>query len=289
MHGLARSGRREPGKATPVYETNATRSETRLDLDARGAQVSEVAGMSTGSRSSSSIDGRQSQNQTQRNGHVVELGRTGNRQSGEKSVGLSRQPSAVLLEPVTVRGRPLATGERIMGATVSTPPLRKLLFSATLTNNPQKLAGLGVVNPLIYTARETMTTLAKAGSGGTRGEHECGGGTATKRPSQETRRSNLDEIAEGGASGGRFSTPATLDETYTVCDSQVMTSNLSEGNGVGNGLRKVSVRSTQYMMNIYFEVYQHASIVGDVVIVLSHHSVLITCGRPLVFSPAEET
>ncbi|CAN0482742.1 unnamed protein product, partial [Ectocarpus sp. 8 AP-2014] len=65
-----------------------------------------------------------------------------------------RPPSAFSLDPVTVRGRPLATGERIRGATVSTPPLRKLLFSATLTNNPQKLAGLDVVNPLIYTATE---------------------------------------------------------------------------------------------------------------------------------------
>jgi len=53
------------------------------------------------------------------------------------------------------------------------------------------------------------------------------GGDA-KRPSQETRRSNLDDISlaapavggEGGAEG-RFSTPATLEETYTVCDSQV--------------------------------------------------------------------
>lgn len=62
-------------------------------------------------------------------------------------------PNAVRLEPVTVRGRPLATGDRVRGATVATPPLRKLLFSATLTSNPQKLAGLDVVNPIIYTAR----------------------------------------------------------------------------------------------------------------------------------------
>ena len=125
----------------------------------------------------------------------------------------------MLLDPVTVRGRPLAAGDRVRGATVSTPPLRKLLFSATLTNNPQKLAGLDVVNPLIYTAREMKRT---AGPDGARGGD---GGDGSKRPSQETRRSNLDEISlaaggEGGAEG-RFSTPATLEETYTVCDSQV--------------------------------------------------------------------
>lgn len=75
------------------------------------------------------------------------------------------------------------------------------------------------MNPLIYTAREMARA---AGPGGARGGD---GGDGAKRPSQETRRSNLDEIslAAGGEDGikGRFSTPATLQETYTVCDSQV--------------------------------------------------------------------
>lgn len=111
---------------------------------------------------------------------------------------------------------------------MSTPPLRKLLFSATLTNNPQKLAGLDVVNPLIYTAKETATSttaniqqgLVVASQGGRR--EDGSDGAVAKRPSQETRRSNLDEISlEAGEGGGRFSTPATLDETYTMCDSQV--------------------------------------------------------------------
>ncbi|CAB1116568.1 unnamed protein product [Ectocarpus sp. CCAP 1310/34] len=124
-----------------------------------------------------------------------------------------RPPSAFSLDPVTVRGRPLATGERIRGATVSTPPLRKLLFSATLTNNPQKLAGLDVVNPLIYTATEVST--AAGGTG-----RATSGADGDKRPSQETRRSNLDERGTAVEGGGRFSTPATLEETYTVCDSQ---------------------------------------------------------------------
>ncbi|CAN0528558.1 unnamed protein product, partial [Scytosiphon promiscuus] len=124
-------------------------------------------------------------------------------------------PSAISLDPVTVRGRPLATGDRVRGATVSTPPLRKLLFSATLTNNPQKLAGLDVVNPLIYTAREmTATTtdtrqgLVVASQG--RGRGDGGGDAVVKQPSQETRRSNLDEISLATGEGeGRFSTPAT--------------------------------------------------------------------------------
>lgn len=129
-------------------------------------------------------------------------------------------PSAVRLEPVTVRGRPLATGDRVRGPTVSTPPLRKLLFSATLTSNPQKLAGLDVVNPLIYTARERTRTQKRnvEGAPGREGEGEE---EYAKRPSQQTRRSNLDGIGVGGEKKGRFSMPATLEETYTVCDSQV--------------------------------------------------------------------
>lgn len=133
------------------------------------------------------------------------------------------------LEPVTVRGRPLATGDRVRGATVATPPLRKLLFSATLTSNPAKLAGLDVIYPIIYTAKEISTKksgetagLGITGDVNTAGEE--GHGDA-KRPSQKTRRSNLDEIAVGdgvaGGGEGRFSTPATLEEAYTVCESQV--------------------------------------------------------------------
>lgn len=125
-------------------------------------------------------------------------------------------PSAVRLDPVTMRGRPLATGDRVRGPTVSTPPLRKLLFSATLTSNPEKLAGLDVVNPLIYTAKETGRRGRASGAveGGGE-EHE------SRRPSQETRRSNLDEVGGDGKGTGRYSTPTTLEETYTVCDSQV--------------------------------------------------------------------
>lgn len=253
-----RALRRDPGKAAPVYEENVTRTETPLaDLDGGGDQDSGVAATATDSssysnsssstsssngrkrsRSSGRVDGKQNKNENQTKAIELELGRKiGNRKSGDNycRATFSRQPSAVLLEPVTVRGRPLATGDRVMGATVSTPPLRKLLFSATLTNNPQKLAGLGVVNPLIYTAREKTATSRTAAAGSAagldiRGEGDGGDGSAAtasaaaNRPSQETRRSStLDEIAEGGGTGeGRFSTPATLDETYTVCDSQVI-------------------------------------------------------------------
>lgn len=151
-------------------------------------------------------------------------------------IGIRRPPASVRLEPVTVRGRPLATGDRVRGATVSTPPLRKLLFSATLTSNPQKLAGLDVVNPLIYTARERRTRATTAGvaGGGERGAGREGGvggdDDEAKRPSQETRRSNLDDVGVDGKRSGRYSTPATLQETYTVCDSHV-----SLGLGVGGG------------------------------------------------------
>ena len=138
-------------------------------------------------------------------------------------------PEGLRLEPVTVRGRPLATGDRVRGPTVSTPPLRKLLFSATLTSNPQKLAGLDVVNPIVYTAREAMIPF----SGGGVVSDDCEGGSedgervgSKKREagllSQETRRSNLDHAGAIGDEGeGWFSTPATLVETYTVCEAQV--------------------------------------------------------------------
>ena len=181
---LSWSIRREPGHAGPIYD-----SKPRLpDADDAG-DASDHAPATSGTSTSAVTKDKQS----------------------KKRPRAPSLPTAVMLDPVTVRGRPLAAGDRVRGATVSTPPLRKLLFSATLTNNPQKLAGLDVVNPLIYTAREM--TRAAAGPDG------------AKRPSQETRRSNLDEIslAAGGEDGieGRFSTPATLQETYAVCDSQV--------------------------------------------------------------------
>lgn len=190
-----------------MYDSKTTSNETRLpatDTDCDNDNddddhVSAANGNSTGTATNNNRSKRQRP-------EAVGIGKR-----PRTSPLLRPFPSAVMLDPVTVRGRPLAAGDRVRGATVSTPPLRKLLFSATLTNNPQKLAGLDVVNPLIYTAREKTR----------RGD----GGDESKRPSQETRRSNLDEIslAAGGEGGieGRFSTPATLEETYTVCDSQV--------------------------------------------------------------------
>lgn len=151
----------------------------------------------------------------------------------------------VLLEPVTVRGRPLATGDRVRGPTVSTPPLRKLLFSATLTSSPQKLAELGVMNPIVYTAREVTAPPGTSAADRSKllrrrgrddnqeacldkGDGEGEGGGERRLLSQETKRSTLDEAGvddydgngiEGGE--GLFSTPATLEETYMVCEAQV--------------------------------------------------------------------
>ncbi|CAN0010303.1 unnamed protein product, partial [Laminaria digitata] len=187
----AAHSRREPGIASPVGLEVTNKHTTPLGSDSEGAvSVGSVRG-------------------------------------GASRVQPSRHPpSAVQLDPVTVRGRPLATGDRVRGPTVSTPPLRKLLFSATLTSNPQKLARLDVVNPLIYTAREMAPAAGRRGGAGVeggRGRNDGGGGgedDEAKRPSQETLRSNLDEIGLDGAGLGRFSTPATLQENYTVCDSQ---------------------------------------------------------------------
>ncbi|CAM9477015.1 unnamed protein product [Ectocarpus sp. 6 AP-2014] len=203
--------RKEPGTAAPVYERFTFNGDGKRD------KVSGIAGAEDGdSRGQQQPQDMENAQEGDNNGSnsvssQQQLGATG---VGKRPRPPSRRPpSAFSLEPVTVRGRPLATGERIRGATVSTPPLRKLLFSATLTNNPQKLAGLDVVNPLIYTATELSTA-----SGGSR--RATSGADGDKRPSQETRRSNLDEVGTAVEGGGRFSTPATLEETYTVCDSQ---------------------------------------------------------------------
>lgn len=204
--------RKDPGTAAPVYE------RFTFNGDGKRHDVSGGAGAedddSSGQQQLQDVEKAQEGDNNGSNSvsSQQQLGVTG---VGQRPRPPSRRPpSAFSLDPVTVRGRPLATGERIRGATVSTPPLRKLLFSATLTNNPQKLAGLHVVNPLIYTATEVSTA-----AGGPR--RATSGGDDDKRPSQETRRSNLDEIGTAVEGGGRFSTPATLEETYTVCDSQV--------------------------------------------------------------------
>ncbi|CAM9477300.1 unnamed protein product [Ectocarpus sp. 6 AP-2014] len=142
--------RKEPGTAAPVYERFTFNGDGKRD------KVSGIAGAEDGdSRGQQQPQDMENAQEGDNNGSnsvssQQQLGATG---VGKRPRPPSRRPpSAFSLDPVTVRGRPLATGERIRGATVSTPPLRKLLFSATLTNNPQKLAGLDVVNPLIYTA-----------------------------------------------------------------------------------------------------------------------------------------
>lgn len=145
----------------------------------------------------------------------------------------------VLLEPVTVRGRPLATGDRVRGPTVSTPPLRKLLFSATLTSSPQKLSELGVLNPIVYTAREVIAPSGTSAAdrskllqrqGRDDSQEDClDKGSGEKRLlAQETKRSTLDEAGVDDYDGngiegkeGLFSTPAMLEETYMVCEAQV--------------------------------------------------------------------
>lgn len=210
-------GRREPGRAGPVYEEEAANSPETPTPGTEDGECERALAANGTSGTSTDSDRRRQQQQQQ--GRRLGIGIGKRPRASPPSSRPPALPSGFLLNPVTVRGRPLAAGDRVRGATVSTPPLRKLLFSATLTNNPQKLAGLDVVNPLIYTARETTRGRAAAGRGGD-------GGDDAKRPSQETRRSNLDDISlaaadgEGGAEG-RFSTPATLEETYTVCDSQV--------------------------------------------------------------------
>ncbi|CAM9288278.1 unnamed protein product, partial [Hapterophycus canaliculatus] len=215
--------RRDPGTAAPVYERHAYHSETRRDDQDDDDDDDDDDDIGTlGMRSENGSSNGNSRRQLQERQQQA-LDREGGRRKRSRQTPVL--PSAVSLDPVTVRGRPLATGDRVRGATVSTPPLRKLLFSATLTNNPQKLAGLDVVNPLIYTAREMTTTTATRQelivASQREGRGDVGGNAVAKRPSQETRRSNLDEISLATGEGeGRFSTPASLDETYTVCDSQ---------------------------------------------------------------------
>ncbi|CAM9955198.1 unnamed protein product, partial [Phaeothamnion confervicola] len=117
------------------------------------------------------------------------------------------------IESTTVRSRPLANQvTAVRGPMSGATPLRKLLFSATLTQNPEKLASLGLVNPIFYTAREqrrpAVAAAAAAGNGGSGGArnaaaHAAGG-----------------VGGDGGDDGGKFSVPAGLSERSVVCEPQ---------------------------------------------------------------------
>ncbi|CAM9660797.1 unnamed protein product [Chrysoparadoxa australica] len=71
---------------------------------------------------------------------------------------------SISLQATTMRSRPLAQ-EVIRGPLASTPPLRKMLFSATLTKNPQKLASVGLVNPIFYSGHDVGRKRKRAGAG----------------------------------------------------------------------------------------------------------------------------
>eukprot|EP00953_Heterococcus_sp_UTEX-ZZ885_P000446 765-Heterococcus_DN1.PRE.1 len=139
--------------------------------------------------------------------------------SSSSSSSSSSAQLAVTLQPTTVRGRPAAAEGWVRGVIAATQPMRKLLFSATLTNNPQKLASLGLANPIFYTAREGQSTTANSSSDKRkRAAEEMSG--ATSVPRQLTDRFTL-EAREGDASADTssgYSLPASLTELTLSCD-----------------------------------------------------------------------
>jgi ATP-dependent RNA helicase DDX51/DBP6 len=150
--------------------------------------------------------------------HVGIAASSSSSSSSSSSGSSSSAQLAVTLQPTTVRGRPAAAEGRVRGAIAATQPMRKLLFSATLTNNPQKLASLGLANPIFYTAREGQSAAANSSNKRKRAAEEMSG--ATSVPRQLTDRFTL-EAREGAASADTssgYSLPASLTELTLSCD-----------------------------------------------------------------------
>mmetsp|Transcript_57153 Transcript_57153/g.170373 ORF Transcript_57153/g.170373 Transcript_57153/m.170373 type:complete len:318 (-) Transcript_57153:265-1218(-) len=82
------------------------------------------------------------------------------------------------------------------------PSPRKLLFSATLTKDPRKLASLGLVNPRTYDARALTRALAEERGEGTNGRDGDADG---------------EDAATRGAPGEVYTLPDRLEERYVSC------------------------------------------------------------------------
>ena len=134
-----------------------------------------------------------------------------------------RNGVSLALDPVTWRKSMTNDRSTSIAASVSRPvPLRKMLFSATLTRDPQKLASLGLVNPKHFDAHHLNV---KAGM-----EAKGGGGMG------------MDHHVH--ASTQRYSVPPSLSEHKLVCTAEqkplvlmaLLLQHISEARQTKNGL-----------------------------------------------------
>jgi ATP-dependent RNA helicase DDX51/DBP6 len=122
-------------------------------------------------------------------------------------VGDANTPPEFKIDARTHRQHPMALATPAAPAVVASTPLRKMLFSATLTNDAQQLSGLGLVNPVFYSAKERRgqripVTVGKA-----------------QPPVQSTSQRAMEDMdfddGDGDVSSQNFTVPAGLSE-YTV-------------------------------------------------------------------------
>ena len=99
-------------------------------------------------------------------------------------------------------------------------PLQRLLFSATLTDNPRKLAMLGIKNPLIIRATSSDVKVAAGSEGGVMdGEAMDDGGDGNGDEDKEVgvKGKNVKEGLVSAAAGG-YMLPHTLEESISICE-----------------------------------------------------------------------
>lgn len=139
-----------------------------------------------------------------------------------------RNGVSLALDPITWRKSMANNRSTSIAASVSRPvPLRKMLFSATLTRDPQKLASLGLVNPKHFDAHHLNI---KAGMQ-TKGEGDMG----------------MDRHVH--ASTQRYSVPPSLSEHKLVCTAEqkplvlvaLLLQHISEARQHDNGLGNMAV------------------------------------------------
>ena len=126
-------------------------------------------------------------------------------------------------------------------------PLQRLLFSATLTDNPRKLAMLGITNPLIVRAHlaDGKKTKKKGSAAQSEGANEVEN-DADDDAEDDDDADPLTAALKTGASTSGYVLPSTLEESMVVCDTVrrplLLVSLLVEAFGVPKTLSHISVQ-----------------------------------------------
>ena len=95
--------------------------------------------------------------------------------------------------------------------------VQKLLFSATLSHDPEQLASLELVLPTLFVAEHGSDRDNRAAAGDGNDDHKEARDKATH---SDDRVSDVMSLSLGGDGEGRYSTPATLSEHMVVCGAQ---------------------------------------------------------------------